>query len=149
MAGSQGYVELPTRCHVVDDVGSDQKPTCVAWSHVIASKPPGTATIALGNPPEACDSAAVLAASDGIVGVDDGLEGDVDAVGVDARGVGWLVVPVGGLGVASGAADPRPLVVVEHPVDPRSATVVRKIRILWPTRLVLATSAVRMPTPDE
>jgi hypothetical protein len=106
--------------------------------------------IELGRPPEALDRAAVLSASDGTVGVGDGLEGGgEDEGGVEMGGVGWLVVLVGRLVVVSGACDPRPLVVVEHPVDARSVTVVRKIRMRRCARLGLAMSALRMPTPDE
>jgi hypothetical protein len=88
IAGTHGYPESPTRCHVVEVTGSCQKLTWADWSHVIASKPPGTATIALGKPPDAWDRAAVLAVRDGIDGVaDDVDEGDA-LVGVGARVAG-------------------------------------------------------------
>jgi hypothetical protein len=60
---------------------------------------------------------------DGIVGVAEGVDDGEAAVGVGACVTGLLVVADPAWLVVTGAWDPRPLVVVEHPVEAVMMTV--------------------------
>jgi hypothetical protein len=80
--------------------------------------------------------------------VDDGVEDGNDTVGEGVRVAGWLVVAGTDWVVASGPWDPRPLVVVEHPVEAMMITGTARITTMRTARLPLALPAVRMPTPD-